>query len=181
MLTIISLGKITTLLSYRILLLIVISISWHTCCAVSQITWYDMFTTFRYKSFSLYEDCLKIVRSEKHSPIKVQRLWKNVNMDKWVVSTLNKLFILFTTGSAPEAKFLKLKLVASKTLFSVAGPFVILFPSTHILPWWNFFTKFSGHRRFLTKGTYLVLFLKKKKIKFGPKIPKHLCVSLNWH
>ena len=122
-----------------------------------------MFTTFRYKSFSLYEDCLKIVRSEKHPPIEVQRLWKNVNMDKWVVSTLNQLFILFTIGSAPETKFLKLKLVASKTLFSVAGPFVILFPSTHILPWWNFFTKFSGHRRFLTKGTYLVLFLKKKK------------------
>ena len=50
---------------------------------------------------------------------------------------------------------------------------------THIFPWWNFFTKFCCQRRFLTEWIYLVLFLK-KKIKFGPKIPKYLFISLNW-
>ena len=33
---------------------------------------------------------------------------------------------------------------------------------THILSWWNSFTKFCCQRRFLTTWIYLVLFLKKK-------------------
>ena len=35
---------------------------------------------------------------------------------------------------------------------------------THILPWWNFFTKCCCQKRFLTKWIYLVLFLKKNQI-----------------
>ena len=42
---------------------------------------------------------------------------------------------------------------------------------THILPWWNFLTKFCCQRKFLTKSLYLLLFLKKNQIWTGnPKI-----------
>ena len=40
----------------------------------------------------------------------------------------------------------------------------ISFFLTHILPWWNFLTKFCCQRRFLTKWIYLVFFLQKSQI-----------------
>ena len=51
---------------------------------------------------------------------KTQALTKSLNMDIWVVGTVNQLF---KRGSCDKVKLSKNKVVSGKTLFFVIGPF----------------------------------------------------------
>ena len=91
------------IVSERVLLIIVIYFMAYFLRSLED----HMTQPFRYKRFSLYEDCLRITHKEKHAQIKLQCLWKNVNMNIWGVSTSNQLLFPFTTGSNTETQFSK--------------------------------------------------------------------------
>ena len=63
---------------------------------------------------------LRILIRKKAPSNKIPALTKSRNMDIYVVSTSNQLFI---RGSSTNTKFSKNKVVAGKTPFFVTGPF----------------------------------------------------------
>ena len=70
---------------------------------------------------TLYEfRTIKDTHREKVPSNKTPALTESMNMDIWVVGTLNQLFI---GSSQTETKFQKHKVVTDKTPFFVIGPF----------------------------------------------------------